>query len=475
MSNDPNYPQYPPPGHAPVQAPQQAQPQAAPPQGYPPPGYVPPHEQQPQAPQAPPALPPGSGFTTPTQPAAPQAWAPGQGFAQLPPELAAELQGEMAKGGSGGVDFDDVEWWNPAQPSTIGQTTESTIRILPSWTGEDRKPYWHKVQRHFCQVETKDGKRRRLPRICPRHNVPEGQPGAPCPVCERKDRADQAGDKETSNALVVRSRFYLNVLNAEDLQSHYKTDKSTGQPIARAKAFGIGAGLFKKIGLIIGSKGPVYDRNIGRFIKIFATKTGKEARDVRYDAMDASDACPLPQGFENVEMLPLDQLDMAKDYIEMAREISNTYPDAAGMAQPGLTPPQAAPPYASPYAAPAAPAPYQAPYQGAPPQHQAQQAPYQAPAPPAAPPGFALVNGQWVPAPQAPPSPPAAPPGWALVNGQWVPAPQAPQQAPLPPQAPPQYAPPQPAPQQAPPAQAAPQAPPQGYPPPGVGGDGIPF
>jgi hypothetical protein len=391
----------------------------------------------------------------------------------------------MARTGSGGVDFDDVEWWNPKKPTQIGQTTESTIRIMPRWDGQETRPYWHKVQRHFSTIELDDGRRKRLPRVCPLHNVPEGHVGTPCPQCERRERAERVGDKTTADALKPRSRFYLNIIDAEDQQSHFKTDPSTGSIICRTKAYGIGGGLLKKINMIVGSKGPIFDRNIGRYIKIYATKTGKEDRDVRYDAMDCSDSCPLPQGFEQVEMLPLDQLDVARDYAAMAKEIANTYPDAAGVPmqapQAGYQQPTAQPPYANPYQQPAPQAPAQGPQMALPQQASApqgyQQAPQQYQQPPVQPPS-APQQGYQAPLPpqhQAPAAPPVAPPGWQLVNGQWVQTQQAAPQ-PQPAQAAPQYAPPQQALPQT-PAQQAPAQAPQQSPPgtPGVGPDGVPF
>jgi len=281
-------------------------------------------------------------------------WEQQGGYSQLPPDVAKQLQDEMNQvGGNRGVQFSDVKYYKPKKPTTIGQTTASVIRLLWGWKGESTPP-WYKHWRHFCMVTLDDGRQMRLPRGCPAKNTPLNQPPRPCPICERQARAAEMGDKQTADVLKPRSQFLLNVLDAENQDVHFATDPQTGATVVRAMVYGVGSTLFKKIGHIIGARGPICDRKEGRYIKIWATKTGKEDRDVRYDAIDCSDNCELPPGFEQVQLLPLDQLEPDKSYQVLAKEISMTYPDAPrpGVSQAPHSPQagfQAQPPYGNPY------------------------------------------------------------------------------------------------------------------------------
>jgi hypothetical protein len=422
---------------------------APPQQGYP---------QQQMAPQAYPAQPPQQQE---------QPWQ-NQGWNQLPPAMAQALQQEMESGGGEGGDSLDIDWYKPKQPSHVGQSAESTIRILP-WRQDEK--FWHKHNRHFCMLDVGNGKRLRLPRVCPRLNVQPGQPPQPCPICERKERAEAAGDKEMAKALAARERYFVNVLDAENQDKHFTQSKATGQTVCRSMVWGIGKGVLRKLGNIVGARGQIWDRQIGRYVKVYATKTGPEGRDVRYDAIDCSESCPLPPGFENIEVVPLESLDQQRSYQEMAKEISTTYPDVAGM--PMQAPQQAMPAQAAPYANPYQQRPQQppqSPAQGYPQAQPAYQPPpnYQAP-PQQLPVTIFQPAQQWQPPPQqqAPVYQPPAPP------------PQQPMQGYPPPQQAPAVYQPQPAyqqpPQQLPPAASAPtQYYPPGQQPPHPGGP-IPF
>jgi hypothetical protein len=354
--------------------------------------------------------------------------------------MREQLEREMDQ--PGGVNFNEIAYFTPNLPQSIGQSVDSDVRMLPGWQG-DESPYWHKERRHFHRVQLDDGRIMELPRICPKESVAPGAPPQPCPVCERQARAQAAGDKATASRLKVRSRFYVNVIDEANLESHWQKDDQ-GQVVIRSKVWGMSPGLMRKLTTLMGMRGRIYDRQTGRSLKIWATKTGKEKKDVRYDVIDSSESRPLPENLAGIQLMPLDRLDTIKSYQDLAREIAATYPDAPGAG----APPQAGmaqPPYANPYQP--APQPPQG-WQGMPP---GAQAPAGAPMgmvppwpdqntirlPPTAPPQQAPVQ-----APAQPQAPPAAPPGWAMVDGQWVqtgaqgapqqpPAPQQPQQAPV--------------------------------------------
>jgi hypothetical protein len=342
---------------------------------------------------------------------------------------------EDREAGGGDGDYDDIQWYTPKRGQAIGQTAESVIRILPHWSGNPDLPYWFRMHRHFNTIQLDGGKRTRLPRACPRLNTPDGQPVKRCPTCERAERAEQAGDKEMARELKAKVRFFFNVLDVENPSVHFPPGK---QP--RSLVYGASASLFNKLSNLMGTRGPIWHPQQGRMIKIYATKTGGEDRDVRYDLMDCSEPCPIPAGLEVAVPVPLDQLAAEKSYAEMEREIAPVFPDQAGMPvqQPaqGIAPPppphQAAPAYPSPYGQPAQP--YQAaPVQPAPAWHGPPAQPAQAGPPPgwntqgAPPPAYPVAQQHAPAAYQAAPPQQAAPPAYAQPPA-WQPPPAAPPQ-----------------------------------------------
>ncbi len=445
--NDPNnpYPNYPPPGGPGVQGvqPAQAHPQATQPQTYPPqpqgaavqgppPGYQPPQQQplqqqfqppQQQAPQGVPQQAPGQQI-------------PGLAAPDLPPELAAAVDAEKAeldrRGGG------DVDWFKASQPAREGDTAEDIVRLLPRDFGQ-AGAFWYKTYTHFAMgVDQQTGKKKRMPITCVTE-LDQSQGVAqprPCAVCARAAAAEAMGDKATADALGARPRFFVNVLDGGDLARHQKVD-AAGNSILRPAIATFGPGIMKKLVNIIKERGDITNPQTGRWVKIWTSKVGKEARDVRYDAIDASDNCPLPQGYENVQLVDLPTLDSVKEYDEVAHMLSVTYPGAgpgAMQPQPQQQAPaqQAQPPYQPPQG-------YQQPL-GVPPQ-QAPQAQFQQPVqppqaaqPPQQAPQAQFQPPQQQPAPQAAPvqqaaapAPQAGPPGWMQdpATGQWVQTPGA--------------------------------------------------
>jgi len=307
-------------------------------------GAVPPQAQQApqqqyqQAPQAPqqqyqqaPQAPQQQYQQAPQAPQQQYQQAPQQQYQQAPqpgvtpplPQAALEaMQGAISE--RGGVNFSDVTYFKPTKPAAVGASATSSIRLLWSWRGEQDTTFWHNHYRHFCNVTVGGGRALRLPRGCPaRNNVPP----KPCPICERLDRAKAAGDDSTAAALKVSNQFLVNVIDLEHLDSHFSTDAS-GQPVVRSKVFGLSQKLFTSITHLLAERGQVYHREFGRDLKVITLRKGMEAKEIRYSVMDASNVSALPPGFENIQLLPLDQIEPDKDYAALAREISQTYPDA---------------------------------------------------------------------------------------------------------------------------------------------------
>ena len=360
MSGDQRYPQYPLPGQGavhgavaphghPEQAPQGQPPQGQPPQQAPQQGY--PQQFSPEAAVAEGVL-AGAGYPQQSPQQSPQQ-APGQPWnqsADLPPEMAAAMADAVDQSRVGGSDAD---FWRPNKPKNVGETAESVVRVFPSWTGDPRMPFWHMSWRHFCMVQLEDGSKRRQPRNCPAKNVPPGSPPGRCAICDRRERALAAGDEKTAKTLEPKPRFYMNVIDANDQDAHWKVDPQTGQNVPVAKVWDCTPGLFKKLTNVISAKGAIYDMQVGRYLKVFAAKHGSEDRDVRFDCTDATDPCPVPAGFEQTVLVALDKLDSARSYEELANDIAATYPDPQGMPvggaqQPPQQPPQAQPPYGPP-------------------------------------------------------------------------------------------------------------------------------
>jgi hypothetical protein len=388
------------------------------------------------APPSAPAYPVGP----PPPTAAPMPWQEGGAshYPGLSPGQVAELEG-YANRPAGGFD-DDPDFYAPKKGATVGATAESHIRIVAGWHADPDK-FFHRVVRHFCFLDVKmqDGtaKRIELPRMCP------GDQGQPCPICERRERATAAGDKELSKRLQAKERFFLNVFDGDNPQSHY----AQGATVPRAKVWGISAAQFVKLTKLIGKRGKIWDRQQGKYLSIYATCTGPEKRDVKYDMLDMDGVAPLPPGFEGMELINLETLDQPKSYAELAAEIAGPYPDVPANMQMRPGPQAAAPPYNNPYAPPTAP-PQQSwspppPVAAAPPPPMAVAPPPPPAAPQLSPDGrHQLVNNAWVPVQAAPPPPPppqmapppppmaVAPPPqlspdgkYQLVNNQWVPVP----------------------------------------------------
>jgi len=328
MSDQGNrYPQYPQPGQAPVHAPQQGgvpqQPQPMAPQAYPQtpqaPVQVPQQQQQPMPPQA--YQQPQQGHPTNYQPPSTT-----PGFDQIDPGVRAALEQELQnKGDDQQSGQRKARYFKPKKPQSRGESAVCVIRILPGWQGI-QSPYWYKQSTHFCLMRLDDGKVVRVPRACPQFPRVGHEPSA-CPICERRELALAEGDSPTAKELAPRSRFMLNVLDLEDLDSHYV--EFNGQTTARSKVWGVGQKQFYKLGKIIGMRGPIYDLNAGHNIHIHTTKTGPEVKNIEYELIDDGSKTAVPPGFENIEIVPLDQLEIISDYDTLLRELADLYPTKA--------------------------------------------------------------------------------------------------------------------------------------------------
>jgi hypothetical protein len=260
-------------------------------------------------------------------------------YAAVDPALRQALEAEEAslkKMGMGGRG--DITWFKVRQPQHLGETVETIVRFLPPWPGKQTSGFWHKTFTHYIWGEYQ-GKRVRMGVACPREISKfqnPTQPALPCAVCDRKDQMLAMGDKGGGDQYIARIRFLTNVLDASDLNHHFKPNPETNQMEPVADVMQLGPGLFRSLGKILHQRGDFSSITTGRLVKIFATKVGREARDVRYDALDCSEAIPVPPGFERIRLHDLAALDPIKDYQEVARllgEPPRSYP--AGYGQPG--------------------------------------------------------------------------------------------------------------------------------------------
>jgi hypothetical protein len=221
-------------------------------------------------------------------------------------------------------DFEAINWWRPKKPEAVGQTTRSTIRLLPHWSGDLRAHWWLKVIRHYCMVMTNDGKKR-CPRICAKRMAPKEAP-EPCAICDRAEQAEAVGDKAMAKALKVQGRFYLNVFDAEDQQSHFVINQKTGDQELKAKVWDAGSSIYRCLYNLVAGKGAIFDLMMGRYITVCATKTGPKDLDIRYDCLDSSEPCPLPSGYEHIKLNNLEEVLRPGDYHDVAASIAETYP-----------------------------------------------------------------------------------------------------------------------------------------------------
>ncbi|MGH7536370.1 MAG: hypothetical protein ACREMG_12445, partial [Gemmatimonadales bacterium] len=341
-------------------------------------------------------IPPGS----PPPAAAPMPWAAGGSahYPGVPAHIAQQLQQHADRPSN--FDKPDIGWFEPRRGNVQGAAVESHLRIVSGWHPTDPDMYFHRVVRHFVWIMA-GGKRVQVPRLC----IAQGPNPQPCPLCERADRAGQAGDKDLEKEIKAKERFYLNVYDGDNPSSHM----AAGAQRPLAKVWGISGTQFQRISKIIAVRGPIWNRETGKYLVLYTTTTGPNPKDVKYDLMDLGEPCPLPPGFADMELVNLAEIDSAKTYAEMTAEIAATYPDVPTHGQVphgGAAPPYPAPAaWAPPGAAAPAPAWSPPPAVAAPPPP-----PPSAPAVQLSPDGkYQLVNNQWVPYVAAPPPPPPPP------------------------------------------------------------------
>lgn len=464
---------------------------------------------------------------------------PAAQHAQQPadPQLAAELarmdaamQHRQRGGGGGGR---DVDWYKPKMPTVVGQTLESYVLILPRSLEHVGGLPWVQTCQHFVMAR---GQQTSV--VCPQADYliqnPEDKPGAPfCPICDAmenlygqmrqhpKGSPEAESFKKRAGDLRPRDRGFANVIDLDDIQSHWKVDQQAGTAGAVPKVYGLGFDVLKKLRAIYGEYGVFWHPTGFTRLKILATKTGPDQRNVKYDIMASMpiQGAQIPQGYEGAlqQLIDLESFrkvlpthELAAFIPAAARGEGHTvapgmppnpyggYPSAPPAAAPGYQPPPAqqyapppqqqyAPPpptsYAPPAAAPAMPPPpptqYAAPPAAAPPTAMppAPPPPTMPPAPAAPPPAppHAAPPPQAAPPPPPPPTtpgyptPPVPPPAPTTAQPPWEAPPPPPSTAAAPPPPAPTSMPPPPAAPPMPPA--PPAAPPMAAPPPGPPAD----
>ena len=404
---------------------------------------------------------PPASAPTPVQPTTGPSSGPPPAGAQYPgladpwangdPAVKAALDAEQEnlKRGGGGQFGPKVDWLKWKQPSQPGETAETLVRLLPAWPGKTTAGFWWRSVGHFIDAVVQ-GKRTRIGLACAREMSPllyPNQPAMVCPVCERRARAEAAGDQALAKNLAAKPRYFCNAIDAGDLRRHWKQDPASGVYTIEAVIASFGVAIFRKISNIYYQRGDISHPQTGRVIKIWSTKVGREARDVRYDAIDASETGPVPQGLEGIKLHDLSQLEPIRNPDELVRMIAEAYPEGPTQYQvpsgaptapvwdgrqwvtPGPQPQpvtQTYPPHpASPAGPPpggyAQPANYGPPPQAYGPPPGAYQAPPQAGPPPGPPPGASPPQQAYGPPPGAPPPGAYGPPPGAPPPGGYVP------------------------------------------------------
>ena len=380
----------------------------------------------------------------------------------------------------------DVDYYKPKAPQQIGGTEISYVMVLPASLERIGAPPWVATLQHtsFLRGQTTSA-------VCPLKDAiaanPELAKADPrslptCPLCDAAEyvrgisrsypRESQEGKQWWGRftGLEAKDRAFMHVFDLDDIQSHWKVDKTSGQARAVPKRWAFGSGVLSTFVGFLGTLGSFWHPQALRRFQITTSRKGPEDRDVRYAVMPVlTDQGPIaiPQGYESVlqNLTDLSFFRRPKPLPEMIAMIPPWATQQQAFAAPQnpyqQQPPSPQQPYQTQsYVAPAAP-------QGYPPQ-QYQEPQYAAPPPPfnpaqqAAPP---LPPMNYVPSPSqyAPPQPQYAPPPpvpqqYAPPPIQAVPQPPPPAMAMPPPPPPQQYAAPQP------PPPSAPMSPPPGMP-----------
>lgn len=298
---------------------------------------------------------------------------------------------------SGGGDF---QWLNIDKPANVGGKSHRTIRVVQrlrwengSPTNEAHPEFWVRVSVHRARV---DGKW--WMGVCPEdRDVPGWRDNATCPICllqkelwaTKRDDYDQA-----AKGMGARWRVYCNVIDLDDVQSHWQEDGNGGW-IVRPKVYGYSKSIHSDMMSLCVHNGPIEDHASGRPLVLECERTGPEKMNIKYRVTPkdreevGQDLMPVVLGAWDLEGLSkpasMDDLRRVAQTLDPRGGSAGSYAAPAPAAAPAPSPVRAAPPPPAPAAPPAGQNPYKP------------QGGYAVGAPPSAP-------------PSAPPAPPSAPP-----------------------------------------------------------------
>ena len=290
------------------------------------------------------------------------------------------------------LDFDKL--------SRPGQESKLKVRIMPPAAGK-RAPWLHTVQHRLPAALVPDAGDRSYVYVDSYNR--EGGPGN-CPVAEAINKISKSGDAETPEViegLRGRPKFYWQVLDMNDPQSHY-TQKD-GQWVIVPKVLRISKSLHACIvNNLADTDGRLTFPDVGTVVTLIKEKTGPHPMNVDYRSV-LGETGPLPAELMSAysNLIDLETLLYARSPAEMEQIAQNilAYAQSRGIAVGGFTgssssamPPAAhsIPPQPVMGGQPAA-APWTPPQQAAPP-----------PAPAYTAPPMAPPNGTAFPPPVAP-------------------------------------------------------------------------
>lgn len=278
------------------------------------------------------------------------------GFARSeapPPSMGQAARDEMARSydgpGGGGT---SVDWFDFPMPKSMGQTTETILRILPA--KEAGKRFWSRTELHFGRETTDDGREKRIAWDC---GAIEGHR---CPGTEKRveafTRAKQLGEtrdnpgpnRQLGFSLGTKSRYFFNAIILSDPHRHWRDGQLWPCVIRGNKAFSEAVLNLEQY------QGPISDWQWGFNIVVKIKKIGPENWQVDYDQVGVyGDRCQIEEQWWPVlgNLYDLDELVSPKSPSEELVMFQRCWPEHFGAAPAtvDITPPPAAmPPIHSP-------------------------------------------------------------------------------------------------------------------------------
>jgi hypothetical protein len=206
-----------------------------------------------------------------------------------------EYQAMQNRGGGGGSG--DFAWFNPKKPSSMGQTSQSRIRVIQRFPLVDdghggkvadmQHPFpkfWVRIDQHFVDI---DGQTSSF--VCPgNHDDRNYKQAMTCPLCILQHelwKTKKAEYKGTADRIRASTKCYANVIDLEDPASHWQ-DNGAGGYIVHPKVWGYSYGVHNSLIAVCRNKGPIEDYAIGRDLIVEVKRIGKRDMDIRYNVID---------------------------------------------------------------------------------------------------------------------------------------------------------------------------------------------